>query len=201
MDSQVRRTHSPFHPVAQKLVVVLPLFMFLFTGFPATAQDTTGVGGVIGIVGDDGRKPAPQVKVCIAETTHCVLTDVAGRFRLTGLRAGHYRLQVTSGGHPAQLSTEFEVHAGVETSVEFSLAALTAIEQTVTVTATTQSLPEEIKTSGFFGTCQSDSGQRRLSAGRFALLAISSRRVDGHRGRAKRLDRPRRESSRELIRR
>jgi hypothetical protein len=123
--------------------------MFLFTGFPATAQDTTGVGGVIGIVGDDGRKPAPQVKVCIAETTHCVLTDVAGRFRLTGLRAGHYRLQVTSGGHPAQLSTEFEVHAGVETSVEFSLAALTAIEQTVTVTATTQSLPEEIKTSGF----------------------------------------------------
>jgi len=115
---------------------------------PAIAQDTTGVGAVTGIVTGTDEKPAPHVTVCVAGITRCVLTDTAGRFRIADLRAGRYRLQVTSPGQPSRFSTEFDIHAGVETSVEFALATLSPLIQTVTVTATAQALPDEIKTSG-----------------------------------------------------
>ena len=112
-------------------------------------QDTTGAGTVIGIVSGNGTGPNLQVAVCVAGTSRCVDTDAMGRFRIGGLRAGRYRLQITPAGQPSQLSTDFEVHAGVETSVQLALAAPGTVQQTVTVTATAQSLPKEIKTSGF----------------------------------------------------
>lgn len=148
MASRTRDTYIWFRRLGTALPAAFTMCLCVLSAVSMSAQDTTGVGSVTGIVVADGQKPASQVTVCIAGTTQCVLTDAGGRFRLAGLRAGPYRLQVTPAGQPAELSTEFEVHAGVTLSIEFSLPPLTPIKQTVTVTATAQSLPAEIKTSG-----------------------------------------------------
>ena len=151
MHSPARLTHTQVHPAVNSLVAALLgpiLLLLLLSAVPAIAQDTTGVGAVTGIVTGTDEKPAPHVTVCVAGITRCVLTDTAGRFRIADLRAGRYRLQVTPPGQPSRSSTEFDIHAGVETFVEFALATLLPLIQTVTVTATAQALPDEIKTSG-----------------------------------------------------
>ena len=127
----------------------LLLFVFLVTSSLAVAQDTTGVGAIVGVVTGADQRPTVHVTVCVAGTTLCALTDAVGRFRLADLRAGHYRLKITPPGLPSMFSTEFEVHAGVDSSVEFVLPTLAPLTQTITVTATAQAPPDEIKTSGF----------------------------------------------------
>src|SRR5215813_2449 len=130
MHSPARLTHTQVHPAVNSLVAALLgpiLLLLLLSAVPAIAQDTTGVGAVAGIVTGTDEKPAPHVTVCVAGITRCVLTDTAGRFRIADLRAGRYRLQVTPPGQPSRSSTEFDIHAGVETSVEFALATLSPL--------------------------------------------------------------------------
>lgn len=112
-------------------------------------QDTTGVGAIVGAVISPDQQPSSRVTICAVGTTRCTVTDTSGRFRLTNLRAGRYQLKIRADGKPAILSTDFDVHAGVDSSVELVLPTLAPVMQSVTVTATSQALPDEIKTSGF----------------------------------------------------
>src|SRR5262249_62423203 len=121
MHSPARLTHTQVHPAVNSLVAALLgpiLLLLLLSAVPAIAQDTTGVGAVTGIVTGTDEKPAPHVTVCVAGITRCVLTDTAGRFSVAAPRAGRYRLQVTPPGQPPGASTEFDMPAGGETSVQ-----------------------------------------------------------------------------------
>lgn len=148
MSSQAQRTRARFQQVLLSHALALLAFVFIFASSSATAQDTTGVGAVAGTVTGNDQRPAPHITVCVVGTARCVFTDAAGHFRIADLRAGRYRLRITAPDQPSRLSTEFDVPAGVETSVEFALITIAPVTQTVTVTATAQALPDEIKTSG-----------------------------------------------------
>lgn len=133
-------TIAPRPPLAAFGAVALLLFSFV-----AQAQDTTGVGAVIGVITDVDGRPVPHARVCALGTVRCAITDAAGQFRLLDLRAGRYRLRIFAPNRPSSFSPDLDVHAGVESILKLSLPTLAA----VTIMATTQSLPEEIKTSGF----------------------------------------------------
>ncbi len=131
-------------------VFVSGIFFALF--FPpvfAAAQDTAGVGAVAGTVQAADGQPALAVTVCLVDTLKCAVTDEAGRFRITEVRAGQYRLEITPPGEPRIVSELVDVRAGLDAIVEVTLPRPAAVQQTVTVTASAFRQPEEVKTSGF----------------------------------------------------
>jgi hypothetical protein len=113
------------------------------------AQDTAGVGAIVGTVVDSDAKPAAAVRVCIAGTERCTTTDESGRFRLAELRPGEYQLEISAGGQPAIRSANVGVRAGLEDRVEVSLPRLDGGQQSVTVSESAFLAPEEVKNSGF----------------------------------------------------
>jgi hypothetical protein len=115
----------------------------------ALGQDTTGVGSITGRVGGSGGEVAPGVKVCLAETTRCAVTDERGDFRINDIRTGSYRLAIAAPGQPPLTSEEIEVRAGLESRVDVSLPKLEAIQQSVTISAPSFITPEEVKSSGY----------------------------------------------------
>jgi outer membrane receptor protein involved in Fe transport len=113
------------------------------------AQDTTGVGTIAGRVVDSAGQPAPGVRICALDTAQCVTSGPDGTFRITGLRAGAYRLEVLPTEDLPFTSDPVEVRAGLDGIVEVDLPKVEAVEQTVTVTAPAFAAPEEVKNSGF----------------------------------------------------
>src|SRR5262249_28366012 len=149
MDSQVRQTITPCqHVVPTLLGALLPFILFIAIS-SAVGQDTTGVGAVVGVLTGADQQPIPHVTVCVMGTTRCALTDGAGRFPVPDRRAGRYRLQINPPGQHPMLSSDFEIRAGVDCSVEVMLPTRERFGETVTVTASTLAPPVEIKTSGF----------------------------------------------------
>ena len=126
----------------------------LLLGAPVTdrlsrAQDTTGIGGVVGlVVGADGR-PASGVTICIVDTNRCATSDDKGAFRLSSIRVGQQHLEVRAPGLPPFVSGHVDVRAGFDTSVEVALPQLDAVTEAVNVTAPAFTPPDEVKTSGF----------------------------------------------------
>jgi hypothetical protein len=116
---------------------------------PASAQDTTGVGTVSGVVLDAAGRPAPAVRVCVLDTPSCATTDARGLFRIGELRAGGYRLEILATEGLPFTSDEVDIRAGLEGTVEITLPSAEDFQQTVTVAATTFQVPEAVKTSGF----------------------------------------------------
>ncbi len=121
----------------------------IFLPVHASAQDTAGVGAVTGVVTTHDGQPGLAVTVCLVDTLKCALTGEDGRFRLSEVRAGQYRLEITPPGEPRIQSDLVEVRAGLDTAVEVTLPRPAALEQTVTVTAPAFLAPEEVKTSNF----------------------------------------------------
>ncbi|MCX6599908.1 MAG: TonB-dependent receptor [Acidobacteria bacterium] len=113
------------------------------------AQDTTGVGGLTGTVTSADGKPASQVKVCVVDSPRCVTSDDRGQFRFPDLRPGDYQLDITAPGQPSIRSSAVSVRAGLDGTVEVSLSAATAVQQTLTVTESVFVAPEEIKSSSY----------------------------------------------------
>lgn len=116
-------------------------------GVPAAAQDTTGVGSLSGSVLDAAGAPVGFATVCVAATTHCVMADERGAFRLTNLRPGEYALEVTPPGDAALPVGRFELRAGIDQRLEITLPARARFETAVSVTASSVAAPEEVKTS------------------------------------------------------
>ncbi|MDH4064385.1 MAG: TonB-dependent receptor [Acidobacteriota bacterium] len=115
----------------------------------AFAQDTAGVGAIVGRVVDPAGQPAAGVRVCALATPLCVVSGTDGAFRMGGLRAGAYRLEVLPPEGLPFVSEPVEVRAGLDGTVEVDLPKVEQFEQTVTVTAPAYTAPEEVKTSGF----------------------------------------------------
>ncbi len=116
---------------------------------PAVAQDTTAAGAIRGSVRDATGAGVSGARVCALETSQCTRTDVAGTFRVDGLRAGRYRLEIVSPAGLPITSDPIEVRAGLEGSIEVTLPKLEQLQQVVTVTAPAFVMPGEVKSSGF----------------------------------------------------
>jgi hypothetical protein len=125
------------------------LACLLSSSAAALAQDTTGAGAISGTVRGGSGTLVSDVRVCALDTAQCAVTDSGGVFRLTGLRAGRYRLEILPPAGLPFTTESIEVRAGLDATVDVSLPELERIEQTVSVTAPAFAAPEEVKSSGF----------------------------------------------------
>ena len=129
---------------------VLAGAIVIFIGAPAaTAQDTTGVGAIRGVVVDAAGKPAAGVRVCALDTPSCATSDARGAFRIGDLRADAYRLEILPLEGLPFTSDPVDVRAGMEGTVDITLPRVENLRETVTVTAPAFRAREEVKTSGF----------------------------------------------------
>ena len=101
--------------------------LLLSLSLSLAAQDTTGVGGLLGTVTTPQGQPAPQVKVCIVDSSRCTTSNDRGLFRFPDLRPGDYQLDITAPGQPPIRSSVVTVRAGLEGKVEVTLAAAGAL--------------------------------------------------------------------------
>lgn len=127
--------------------------ILLFAG-SVNAQDTTGVGTVSGIVTSSNNLPVSGVKVCLANSGKCTVSDQEGTFRIVDVRSATYRLELAVPGQPVITSNEFEVRAGLEAKIELTLPKLDAVAQSITVSESIYVAPVEVKNSGFLVTSQ-----------------------------------------------
>jgi hypothetical protein len=133
-----QRVSSALIPVMLTLVVV-----------PASAQDTAGVGAIAGVVTSAAGQPAEGVRVCALDTDSCATSDARGAFRIGELRAGVYRLEILPLAGLPFTSDPVDVRAGLDGTVEITLAAAEDFQQSITVTAPAFQAPEAVKNSGF----------------------------------------------------
>ena len=107
--------------------------LFIAVVVTAAAQDTAGVGSVAGTVKASPEARAAGVRVCVLTTSRCATTDANGAFRITEVRAGAYQLEISAPGQAPILSPVVNVRAGLDGTVNVSLPALDAVQQSITV--------------------------------------------------------------------
>ncbi|MBM3526409.1 MAG: hypothetical protein FJX57_25950, partial [Alphaproteobacteria bacterium] len=120
--------------------------VWIFTVTAASAQDTTGVGAISGVVVDAAGRPVPGVRVCALDTAACATSDA---FFIGGLRPAAYRLEILPLAGLPFTSDPVDVRAGLDGSVEITLPAVDDLQDTVTVTAPAVQAPEAVQNSGF----------------------------------------------------
>ena len=128
---------------------VLTAAVLTLAATSASAQDTTGVGAISGVVVNAAGQPAEGVRVCALDTASCATSDARGAFRIGELRAGAYRLEILPLEGLPFTSDPVDVRAGLDGTVEITLPKVENFQQTVTVTAPAFQAPEEVKNSGF----------------------------------------------------
>lgn len=123
----------------------------LLTAVSCFGQDTTGIATFQGTVVDrDSGRILADANVCIqSDPQRCAPTDSSGRFRINGLRAGMYQVKVQPAASRPSQTLSVEISAGVQNSFELSLASLDTVQQSVEVTDSAYSVPEEVKTSNY----------------------------------------------------
>ncbi len=136
-------------PRASSIVSAGLTAVVIFVTASAAAQDTTGVGAIGGVVLSAAGAPAEGVRVCALDTSACATSDAAGAFRIDGLRAGAYRLEILPLEGLPFTSAPVDVRAGLDGAVEITLPRVENIQQTITVTAPAFQAPAEVKNSGF----------------------------------------------------
>ena len=134
-------------PSRSTFIVALALAVVLQA--TAAAQDTAGVGGIAGVVRDAAGAAAEGVRACALEAPQCATTGPTGAFRIVGLRAGSYQLEILPPAGLPFTTDAIEVRAGVESRVDVTLPPADRLQETVTVTAPAFTAPDEVKTSGF----------------------------------------------------
>lgn len=106
------------------------------------------MGSISGVVKDARGAAIKAVRVCI-QTNRCSDSNDAGAFRITDVRPGSYRLEITIRGETSFLNPDVEVRAGLDASIEITLPTIETLRQSVTVSESVFLAPEEVKTSGF----------------------------------------------------
>jgi hypothetical protein len=115
----------------------------------ALAQDTTGVGAITGRVVNAAREPIADVRICALDTSLCTNSGDDGTFRLSGLRAGAYQLEVLPASGLPFTSEPVTVRAGLVATVEVDVPEVEQMQQSITVTAPAYTAPVEVKNSGY----------------------------------------------------
>jgi hypothetical protein len=93
--------------------------LFLFSLFPAHAQDSGAVSGVV-VNSFDGT-PLPGATVTVRGTTLAGQTDSTGRFELKNLPPGDQVLRISKSGFAAAVVTDVRVIPGQTTTVNGNL--------------------------------------------------------------------------------
>ena len=125
---------------------MLLVFALSASGSVATAQNTTGISGV---VRDQTGTLVEGVRVCALDTASCSMTDAQGAFGMTDIRSGSYRLEIIPPEGLPFTSDAIDVRAGFNSTVNVTLPRLEALTQSITVTAPAFRAPDEVKNSGF----------------------------------------------------
>ncbi len=115
---------------------------------PVRAQDTTGTGSIAGRITVE-EVPVGLAVVCIVNSTRCTVSADDGTFRMDGMRADTYRLQITPVGQPPVVTGDIDVHAGLTRQVGIEVPRIDVVRETVTVSASALEAPPEVKTSSF----------------------------------------------------
>jgi hypothetical protein len=131
------------------LPAAITALVLTFAEIPAPAQDTVGVGAISGVVLDAAGSAAAGARVCALDTSSCATSDARGAFRIGGLRAGSYRLEILARDALPFTTDPINVRAGFDGTVEVRLSPADGLEQTLTVTAPAYQAPDEVKNSGF----------------------------------------------------
>ncbi len=134
---------TPHHPIG--ILLGLSAFSLVAAAArPAEAQAAaigTTVSGTVRAVRSD--TPLPNAEVAVAGTGVVVHTDLDGRFKISGLAPGSYRLVARSEGYREQ-EREVELRDGVtEAEASFSLDALARFSGDVVVVPSRYSLYQE----------------------------------------------------------
>ncbi|HET7218715.1 MAG TPA: carboxypeptidase regulatory-like domain-containing protein, partial [Vicinamibacterales bacterium] len=125
------------------------LLIALLVAATAGAQDTTGAGAIAGTIRTADGRAADGVRVCTLGGSSCATTGARGTFRITGLRAGSYQLDVVPREGLPVTAGPVDVRAGLDAVIDVALPQPSALQQTVTVTAPAFAAAEEVKNSGF----------------------------------------------------
>jgi hypothetical protein len=128
---------------------VLTAAVLALAATSASAQDTTGVGAISGVVVTAAGQPAEGVRVCVLDTASCATSDARGAFRIGELRAAAYRLEILPLQGLPFTSDPVDVRAGLDGTVGITLPKVEAFQQSITVTAPAFQAPEAVKNSGF----------------------------------------------------
>jgi outer membrane receptor protein involved in Fe transport len=126
------------------------LAVVLLATVPAAwAQDTTGVGGIGGTVKQADGSAVAGARVCALGSAACTTSGTDGSFRLSGLRAGSYQLEILAAEGAPFVSDPIDVRAGVEATIAVTVPEGGRLEERLTVTAPAFRVPDEVKTSGY----------------------------------------------------
>jgi hypothetical protein len=128
---------------------VIVALVLILMATSASAQDTTGVGAISGVVVNAAGQRTEGVRVCALDTASCATTDAQGVFRIGDLRAGAYRLEILPLEGLPFTSDSVDVRAGLDGTVDIALPKAENFQQTVTVSASVFREPDEVKNSAF----------------------------------------------------
>ncbi|MEO8192751.1 MAG: TonB-dependent receptor [Gemmatimonadales bacterium] len=96
----------------------------LFLAFAVPSQASAQTGRVAGTVTDSARAALPGTQVSVVGTRFSGVSDVSGRYSISGVPVGVYDLRVQRIGQRAQTITGVAVKAGEETQANVSLATV-----------------------------------------------------------------------------
>jgi hypothetical protein len=117
---------------------------------PASPQELAGSGSIVGTVTSEAsQRPLGKATVVVEGLDLVAETDVDGRFSLTGVRPGSYRLLVSHDCCVTFYRTDVWVTANRETQVSVALVDLPKRAETVQVTASAFSKPVDVASSWY----------------------------------------------------
>ncbi|HEV8216342.1 MAG TPA: TonB-dependent receptor, partial [Gemmatimonadaceae bacterium] len=99
----------------------------------STAAAQSGTGRIVGSVVDPTKVPVSGARITLADTRYSGVSDVDGRFVISGVPAGTYELRAVRIGQAPKITSGVTVTAGADTRVTITIeAAATKLAAVVT---------------------------------------------------------------------
>ena len=134
----------------KQLLLLITTGVFVFNA-PATGE-TVFTGSIRGIVIDgETRQPLPGANIVLVDTTAGSIAGDDGRFVLSGLPVGSYKLRASMIGYEAQIRSDLVVRSNRITAIEVRLQerALGLAETVVTAGYFSEELTDEVSAVNF----------------------------------------------------
>ena len=132
--------------------LLLLIMAVVFDSGVSAAGKTVYTGSIRGIVIDgDTRQPLPGANIVLVDTSAGAIAGDDGRFVLSGLHVGSYKLRASMIGYEAQIRADLVVRSNRITAIEIRLQerALGLAETIVTAGYFSEELTEEVSAVNF----------------------------------------------------
>ncbi|MEI8112916.1 MAG: TonB-dependent receptor [Bacteroidia bacterium] len=143
---------------------ILACMILIASNFGVLAQNSVLKGKITDAVNNE---PLPFVNVIVAGTTIGAVTDVDGKFQITGLSPGFVRIQASFVGYKTAMSAQIEVSNVKSPFLEIKMESQSTEIQEVTVSASlyrkTEESPVSLKTIGIAEIEKSPGANRDIS--------------------------------------